>query len=394
MRPFYWLALVTIPGAILLPREIPPELYPVVETSKAATVRFVVPLGEFGASGGSGSIVSPDGYVFTNFHVTSGVRNLMINLDSGEEIPARIVGSNDKVDFSLVKLTPPEPRVFPYVKLGNSDLVKKMDRVYAIGAPGDRSASVLFSPGRVYREWQLVNTVTAGSVVDVHLPFTILNPEYGREMSPDYGKELSAMIATSATINAGNSGGPLFNFLGEQIGVNSWGASIFEASHIAMPINDAKKSYEDILSAGRVIYPWAGIYIFWSSARRKGATNLQTGGWGGRLGIPSAQEILAEYVATSIKMGLREYQKFLYPSEIKGVWPESPAEKAGLAPGDVILSVNGEKYRDAFELVRKIRAKKVGEPVEFLIKRGKFQALVTVILEEQPQSPAGAGGTL
>ncbi len=393
MRTVIALLLLTISAALGLTVQIPPELYPVVEASKAATVRLITPRGEFGASGGSGSIVSPDGYVFTNFHVVVGIRDVRVQLDTGETLPGRVVGVNDKIDFALVKIMPKEPRVFPYVKLGNSDLVKKLDRVYAIGAPGDQSAiAFIVSPGREYREWQLVNTVTAGSVVDLIIPFPISYPLYG--LSIDYGKELSAIIATSATINSGNSGGPLFNFLGEQIGVNSWGATILEASHLAMPINDAKKSYEDILTYGHLVYPWAGIYVFWDKNQRKGATNLATGGWGGSLGLPTQEEV-AQWLANSIKVGLREYEKkYKYPVKVKDLWPESPAEKIGLARGDVILAVNGEKYLDAFELVRKVRTKKVGETVEFLIERQGVQALVSVTLEAQPLSPFGAGGTL
>jgi len=367
------------------------DLSPVVRKVKPAMVR-VMHLSPVGGAGGSGSIVSPDGYIYTNWHVVTSSKLVDITLDNGEVIPGKVVGTNVKVDFGLVKLIPPEPRIFPYVDLADSDKIQKNDLVFAIGSPGDASLGFLieqFNPGFRLKEFQLVNTVTVGIVKDFTYPFPVTEAE--DIYNPDYGKEITWIIQTTATINSGNSGGATFNVRGEQIGINSWGSSMVEAANLFYPINDAKKSAEDILKYGRVIYPWAGLYIFWAPQDRN---PTRIGGWpGGEIGFNPQQDI-QRYIKEGI-LGFDEfYKKMKYPVKVKGVFPGSPAERVGLAEGDVIYSVNGKTYKDAFELRKMIRSLSVGDRVEFYIQRGGAFRLVTLELEEQPQPPAGAGGTI
>ncbi len=370
------------------------DLTPVVAKVKPAMVRVLHRSpGGAGGGGGSGSIVSPDGYIYTNWHVVTSAKLVDITLDNGEVLPGKVVGTNVKVDFGLVKIITPEPRVFPYVDLADSEKIQKNDLVFAIGSPGDASLGFMieqFNPGFRLKEFQLVNTVTVGIVKDFEYPFPLMSAEDVFN-NPDYGKELTWIIQSTATINAGNSGGATFNARGEQIGINSWGSSAMEAQNLFYPINDAKKSAEDILKYGRVIYPWAGLFIFWTPQERN---PTYIGGWPGVEQGFNPQQDIQRYIKEEILRLDEFYKGMKYPVKIKGVFPGSPAEQAGLAAGDVIYSVNGKVYKDAFELRKMIRSMSVGDSVEFFIRRGGVFRLVTLRIEEQPQPPAGAGGTV
>jgi len=368
------------------------DLTSVVAQVKPAVVRVLITdvQGRL-EGGGSGSIVSPDGYVYTNWHVAGAAKYVVLTLDSGENIPAKVIGSDIKIDFALLKLQPKVPRVFPYIKLGDSDKVNPGDIVIAMGAPGDPARAVsrtqIFSSNPL-REFQLVNTVTAGIVRAVEYPIFTM---YGA--GQDYGTELIKMGYTTATINNGNSGGPAINVQGEQIGINSWGWSAAEGDNRFMPINNAKKSANDILRYGRVIYPWLGLYVFWGPEDAK-HIEVGSGIMGGReIGIEEQSEWSSDPWLS--KGPLRSAMEALKaPVTLKGVFPGSPAEEAGLARGDKILSVDGKSYEHAFELMRYVRNKQVGDTVELTIERGNRLYIVPVKVAEQPPAPMGAGGTV
>ncbi len=384
---YAWLPLLALIPLLMAKETLLPgiDVQHVAEQAKKATVRVLVINEENqGMGGGSGSIVSPDGLVYTNWHVAGSTKYSLITLDTGEEIKARLLGANIKIDFALLKLIPDEPRIFPTLPLGDSDKLAPGDIVLAIGAPGDvaRARGV----GGQMREFQLVNTVTAGLIRAIHKPIFVL-------FSPgnDYGKELSAIVSMTAQINNGNSGVPAINVYGEQVGINSWGLSFVESENFFMPINDAKKSAEDILRYGRVIYPWLGLYVFWGP---EDAQRVLVG-----RGIPTEapqaqpREVLAQYTLRESEALKRLLEKYKYPVKILGVFPDSPAEKAGLARGDRILAIQGEKYEDAFDLVRRIRRLRVGQQIELLIERQGELYIVPVTVGEQPPAPLGAGGT-
>lgn len=370
------------------------NLSPVVRQVKPAVFRVMhlapgsleTPMG-----GGSGSIVSPEGYAYTNFHVTTSAKSVVVTLDDNTECPAKVVGTNVKVDFALLKIEcPGRTEPYPYVRLADSNAVQKNEVSFAIGSPGDTSFVMggFLSPTRL-KQWQLVNTVTAGIVRDVTVPWQVLSA--GGMGWEDYGKELSALFITSATINHGNSGGPSFNVQGEEIGINSWGWTRFEADNEIMPINDAHKSADDLLRYGRVIYPWAGIYVYWTPEERAGAITV---GWEmGDVGTNTQDRLMNDLVTLFLGNTEKLFEKIKYPIKVKGVFPGSPAERAGLAGGDLIYLINGEKVKDALEFTRKIRNMNVGDTVEFYVSRGEFFRLMKITLTEQPQAPAGAAGT-
>jgi S1-C subfamily serine protease len=368
------------------------DLTPVVAQVKPAVVRVLIAdvQGRLGG-GGSGSIVSPDGYVYTNWHVAGSSKYVVLTLDSGENVPAKVIGSDIKIDFALLKLQPKVPRVFPYVKIGDSDKVKPGDVVFAMGAPGDTARAVSatqFGEMNPLREFQLVNTVTAGIVRAMEYPvFTLWNA------GGDYGTELIKMGYTTATINNGNSGGPAFNVQGEQIGINSWGWSAAEGDNRFMPSNNARKSANDILRYGRVIYPWLGLYAFWGPDDAK-SIRVGSGFFGGReVGIEEQSDWAADSWLS--KGPLRNaLDEFKAPIKLKGVYPGSPAEEAGLAKGDKVISVDEKTYEHAFELMRMIRKMQVGDTVELTIERGERRYIVRVRIAEQPPAPMGAGGTI
>lgn len=368
------------------------DLTPVVAQVKPAVVRVLVTdvQGRAGG-GGSGSIVSPDGYVYTNWHVAGSAKYVVLTLDTGENVPAKVIGADIKIDFALLKLQPKVPRIFPYVKLGDVDKVKPGDIVIAMGAPGDPARAVArtqFGGTNPLREFQLVNTVTAGIIRAIEYPIFTL---YGG--GQDYGTELYRMVYTTAVINNGNSGGPAFNVDGEQIGINSWGWSATEGDNRFMPINNARKSANDILRYGRVIYPWLGLYVFWSPESAKAIT-VGSGWWGAReTGIEEQSEWTAGGWLSKepLHSGMESIKS---PITIKGVFPGSPAEEAGLEKGDKILFIDGKEYAHGFELRDIVRNKRVGDTIELTIERGSRLYIVPVKVGEQPPPPLGAGGTV
>ncbi|MGH8103710.1 MAG: S1C family serine protease [bacterium] len=363
-------------------RQVKPAVFRVMHLAPGSLETLV--------GGGSGSIVTPEGYGYTNWHVTTSAKAVVVTMDDYTECPAKVIGTNIKVDFALLKIEcvgRTEP--YPYIRLGDSNDVQKNEISFAIGSPGDTSM-VIGSPWNPFprlKEFQLINTVTAGIIRDVTVPWQVLGAD-----ESDYGKELSALFITSATINHGNSGGPSFNGRGEQIGINSWGWTGFESDNEIMPINDAHKSADDILRYGRVVYPWAGIYVYWTPEERSGAISIGGGGMR-EVGSNTRERLYNDLVHLFLGNAEEILDKLKSPVKVRGVFPGSPAAERGLARDDLIYAINGEKVKDALEFTRKIRNMNVGDSVELYIKRGEIFKLMKFTLAEQPQFPSGAGGT-
>jgi len=252
-------------------------------------------------SSGSGVVISPDGYVITNYHVVENASMIIVTLPGGEEYEAEVIGVDKLTDLALLKL---DGEKFPFVKIGNSDNLIIGEWVIALGNP--------FGLFDVNQQ----PTATIGIVS-------------GKDM--DFGQQgdrvFQGMIQTDAAINPGNSGGPLVNVLGEVIGINTFiytGGRNRQGSigiGFAIPINRALKIVKELRSKGKIIR-------------------------GFNLGIRG--QSLDLRTARLWKMKSRE------GVIVAQIAPNSPAEKAKIQYMDVILSVEKKtvsSLQDIYEII-------------------------------------------
>ncbi|MBC8215089.1 MAG: trypsin-like peptidase domain-containing protein [Candidatus Marinimicrobia bacterium] len=246
-------------------------------------------------SSGSGVVISPDGYVLTNNHVIEDAVEVVVTLPGGEEYDATVIGTDYITDLALLKL---DGHNFPYASLGDSDNMIIGEWVIALGNP--------------FGLFEMSNqpTATAGIVSAINMDFG------GR----DSGKSFQDMIQTDAAINPGNSGGPLVNSLGEVIGINTFIFTGSDATRgsvgigFAIPINKAKEIAEELKNNGQI--------------DRSYNTGLQ---------VQPLTERMARHLGISRTSGVI----------IVEVAANSTADKAGLEPGDVIVSVNDQIVNNA-----------------------------------------------
>ncbi|HWO57105.1 MAG TPA: Do family serine endopeptidase [bacterium] len=265
---------------------------------------------------GSGFIYRSDGYIITNYHVISGADNITVRLSDKKEFPARVVGSDQATDLALLKIDADHP--LPAIALGSSDSLLVGDWVIAIGNP--------------FPSQGLDRTVTVGVISALGRKSLYFGDE-----TPVY----QDFIQTDASINPGNSGGPLINLDGEVIGINSAIASPTGSSvgiGFAIPVDFAKLVIPDLLAEGRVKRGWLGIEprdLEWDDVEAEG--------------LASAEGVI-----------------------INRVLPRTPAERAQLRVGDVVLRVNGERIIDAQHFMRTIWRARAGAVVRLdLIRNGE-----------------------
>ena len=280
-----------------------------------------------GASGtGSGSVIRSDGYILTNNHVVANAAQggtLVVTFQDGTKRNAKIIGRDPSYDLAVIKV---EATGLPAIKLGNSDNVVVGDEAIAIGSP-----------------LGLTGTVTSGIISALNRAVTA-----GGQGETSY---INA-IQTDAAINPGNSGGPLINALGQAIGVNSAIATLgangagSESGGIglgfAIPINQAKRIAEELISSGKSTRPVIGVKL-----------DLQYADAGAKV--------------TEVTAG-------------------GAADKAGLKAGDVITAINGSKVEDATSLIVKIRSLAPGTEVKVTVDSGGTTKDVTLTLGSDSSS--------
>ncbi len=259
---------------------------------------------------GSGVVVRRNGdklYVLTNNHVAGDAEQISIKLQDGRDFKAKLVGKDENKDLALVMFESKEN--IPVAELGDSSSLMVGDWVLAVGSP-----------------LGFESTVTAGIVSAI-----------GRRSMGD-SPGFTDYIQTDAAINQGNSGGALVNIYGQVVGINSWIASTSGGNiglGFAIPINNAKRSIDDFITKGHSEYGWIGINM------------------GG----------LQPQSADDLKLG-DAHGAFVY-----GVFKGSPADKAGLLPGDLITKVNGESLKDSNDLMLAIGNLAPGRTVELDLLR-------------------------
>ena len=280
--------------------------------------------GQPGGATGSGFVLDRQGHVVTNNHVVQSADQdhgpIEVVDEDGNRYPARVVGRSTVYDLAVLFV--PTAKGLQPAALGSSAALRVGDGVVAIGSP-----------------LGLSSTVTAGIVSALHRPVTTGS-------SADDSSYINA-VQTDAAINPGNSGGPLVDLRGRVVGVNSaiatTGGSIGgESGNIgvgfAIPIEQVRITADQILRSGHATYPIIGAQV-------------KTGGRDDGTG-----------------------------AVIDSVAHDSPADRAGLRQGDVVVAVDGERVTDGIALIVAIRAHQPGESVPFSVRRGGAQETVTIKL--------------
>ena len=277
---------------------------------------------------GSGFIVSTDGYILTNNHVVAGADKVTVKLYDKREFTAKVVGTDPNTDVAVIKI---DTRGLPPVQFGNSDSTRVGEWALAIGNPFGEAfgftvtAGIVSAKGRLLRDLQ--------------------NSRYA----------IQDFIQTDAAINPGNSGGPLVNIRGQVIGVNSAIASdngLSAGYGFAIPINLARTVMDQLVKTGHVERAVMGI------------------------GITDADE--NDAAAVGLKqitgVGVRSYSD-----------DDSPAKKAGIELGDVIVALDGQPIDNTPQLQQKVAFKKPGESVEItVLRQGGERKTITVRLARAP----------
>jgi serine protease Do len=285
---------------------------------------------------GSGFIFDEAGHVVTNYHVAGRAKRLIITLSNRERVSGVLVGEDPLTDIAVLKLDLPEGKTMPApVELGDSDSLAVGEYVMALGSPLALQRSLSFG---------VVSSKDRFLSDDMKLP------------TGEKTGSFNTWIQTDAAINPGNSGGPLVDLEGKVVGVNARGA--FGASSIgfAIPINIVKEVAKDLIENGKVSRSWLGLTF-------------------------QPLEELAQYFEAEPAPG----------AVIRSVDPGSPAERAGIRAGDVLLSYRGEQISAQFTeelpaIYKKIADTPIGENVDLVVARGTEELAISTTTEEQGES--------
>ena len=264
---------------------------------------------------GSGFIIDEKGIVVTNNHVIEGAEDIVVQVNGEKKFNAKVIGSDPLSDIAILKIDSNEK--FMPVKFGNSDKARIGDWVIAIGNP-----------------FGLGGTVTSGIV-------SARNRSIGLSRYEDY-------IQTDASINQGNSGGPLFNLEGDVIGINTaiLGQSGSIGIGFAIPSNSAEKVIDQLIKFGETKRGWLGVRI----------------------------QVVTSEIAESLK--LDKPRGALVASVAQG----SPSDKGGIKDGDVILEFDGRLINEMKELPKIVAETEVGKKVNVKIWRNKKEISKQIIL--------------
>ncbi len=277
---------------------------------------------------GSGIIINREGYILTNNHVIQNANKITVQIDQNEEYRGEVIGRDSLTDLAVIKLQldgkllPPE-RV---AELGDSDTLEPGDYAIAIGNPVG-----------------LERTITVGviSALGRH-GLTVMGAER---------LDFQDFIQTDAQINPGNSGGALVDINGKVIGINNMYTAQYAAIGFAIPINLAKNVADKLIAFGEVKRGFVGI----SGGVENITKDIQEA-----MGLPSTEGVLIQEVITG-----------------------SPAEKAGLKNGDVIITLNGDKVKDFNDFLLKIGNHPPGDTVKMEVISDKKKKPITLTLADR-----------
>jgi serine protease Do len=278
---------------------------------------------------GTAFFVTSNGYMLTNHHVIEGADKITVTLNDRTELDATLVGSDERSDVAVLKVTSPKDSSFPALPIGDSNALKVGEPVLAIGSPFgfDYSAS-------------------AGIV-------SAKSRSFSRETSVPF-------IQTDVALNPGNSGGPLFNQRGEVIGINSRifsGTGGYMGLSFSIPIDAAMDIYEQLKSNGEVTRAYLGVY------------------------------------PQDIDRNLAEAYKLSRPQGalLTRVSPDSPAQKAGLKSGDIILQYNDNQITRASDLLNLINRARPEDSFQAQVQRDGKQLVISGKLSQAPSDVQAQG---
>jgi len=291
---------------------------------------------------GSGAIIRADGYVLTNNHVVSGMDELTVVMMDGTEYDADVIGTDPVSDVAVIKIDADD---MPFISLGNSDDIRVGQWVMAFGSPLDE---------------RLSNTVTAGIISATGRIQGPIGPQPSGAEGPS---PTHNFIQTDAAINPGNSGGPLVNLRGELVGVNTAIVSRTGTSAgigFAIPVNTVRTISDQLIESGRVERARLGVAY-----------------------LPASESLIE---ALDLPRGA---------AVIENVNPGSPAEVAGLQPGDIIVGINGNALTNHQQVSLWIGTLKPGDDVELTVNRDGDEETYDVELGgwevEESEQPTAEG---
>jgi serine protease Do len=259
---------------------------------------------------GSGFIFNPDGYIITNEHVIENATEITVTVKGFEKpLKAEVVGKDFDLDLAILKINP--SKKLPYLPLGDSNKMRVGEWVIAIGNP-----------------YSLDHTVTVGVISAKERPITILDKSNQKRVYKN-------LIQTDAAINPGNSGGPLISLNGEVIGINTAVNAEAQGIGFAIPMDTVKEVLDDLIKNGKVTRPYIGV------------------------GLQDLTKDLADY----FKLEKIEGAVITY------IFPESPAEVAGLKQGDIILKINDKKIVNSNDVSEIVKKAKINDKLMLMIYR-------------------------
>ncbi|MBQ7705906.1 MAG: trypsin-like peptidase domain-containing protein [Selenomonadaceae bacterium] len=272
---------------------------------------------------GSGVIFRSDGYIVTNNHVIEGAREIIVSLSDGNTINGTLVGTDEMTDIAVVKV---DAQNLPTAHFGNSDEIMVGEPVVAIGNP-------------MGLEFQ--GSVTVGVISALNRTIELNDRRFN-------------LLQTDAAISPGNSGGALVNYDSEVIGINSAKLAQTEVEGIAfaIPINTVQAVVNEIMDKGYVSRPYLGVVLFDKATAARYGYQL------------------------NIDKGVFIFQVAL----------DSPAGRAGLQRGDIILKVDGKEYNSASDLRNDIAGRKIGDTITITYDRDGVEHTIEITLREMPQS--------
>jgi serine protease Do len=278
---------------------------------------------------GSGVIIDGAGHILTNNHVVKGATKVTIRMADGRTFVGKVVGTDPMTDVGVVRFDSSVPNLTA-ARLGDSDKLEIGAWVIAVGSP-----------------LGMEQTVTAGIVSGVG--------ETGRHFRFESGQRVRKYIETDAKINPGNSGGPLVDLEGEVVGINTLiNVGPGGSYGFAIPINQAYEVATIILKEGHVRYPYIGVSV---------------------VSLADAPPELRDKIGPNA------------PKEgaiVAAVTPGGPAAQAGLAPGDIVLSVGGQRVSTGNDVVARISEHKIGDAVDLGVSRSGSERHVSVKVGEFP----------
>ena len=297
---------------------------------------FMEPVPVEGA--GSGFVIDPRGYILTNFHVVAGAQSIEVILGDKTRFPAKFIGADQRNDVALIKIEP-KGKQLAVLPLGDSSTLQVGQKVLAIGDP-----------------FGFQSTLTTGVVSAL-----------GRTVQTSETTFIDEAIQTDASINRGNSGGPLIDSHGEVIGINS---AIYTPSGttagigFAIPINTAKLIANDLMTEGKVRRAYLGVQT------------IPVGGWlAEALDLPVHEGLLVEVTPKGS------------PAALAGIRGGDRAAQAGMRKimigGDVIVGIDGQKVSNQFDVNVILNRKRPGDSVTLTIYRGANKLDVPVKLGER-----------